>query len=293
MTVQPTRLYSKFSVRNLYTVFHVTFDDSFSSLGESHEAWELSFLMSGSLNQTVGPEVFRLEAGDISLVPGGTFHNIWIDSGKHAELFWVAFDGVGLSDCLTPGKYRINEESTIYFRQLMRAAQALSPDFSETGILVSGRTPLPARSSDYHTVKICVELLLLTLRKERPLPSELHSDEEARLFSELSDYLLDHVDDALTAAEVKDALHLPADRMRQMLQRFVGMGPTKYYNLLRCERVQRLLVAGHTVQEIADRMKFSSPYYLSYFFKRETGLTPRDYVRQQRSRADRPGKEAP
>lgn len=291
MDLNSTLLYSKFSVRNLYTMFHMYFDEDFSTLGESHDPLELSFLMSGSINQTIGSEVFHLEAGDITLVPAGAFHNFWVDGKERAELFWVAFDGVGLTDAIVPGKYRINEESTVYFRQLMRAAQALSPDFAETGTIVSGRTPLPTRSSYYHTVKNCIELLLLTLRKERPLPSEMHSDEDARLFSVLSNYLHDHVDDALTATEVCGTLLFSPEKVRQILQRFLGMGLTKYYNFLRCERIQKLLIAGHTVQEIADLMNFSSPYYLSYFLKRETGLTPREYSKQQRSRIDRPIKE--
>ena len=44
--------------------------------------------------------------------------------------------------------------------------------------------------------------------------------------------------------------------------------------------VMRLLSEGHSIKEIASIMDFSSPYYLSYFFKRETGMTAREYLKK-------------
>lgn len=40
-----------------------------------------------------------------------------------------------------------------------------------------------------------------------------------------------------------------------------------------------MLKEGLSVKDIAACMNFSSPYYLSYFFKRETGMTARDYLK--------------
>lgn len=51
----------------------------------------------------------------------------------------------------------------------------------------------------------------------------------------------------------------------------------KYFNHLRCEHIMRLLSEGRSVKDIVADMNFSSPYHLSYFFKRETGMATREY----------------
>ena len=51
----------------------------------------------------------------------------------------------------------------------------------------------------------------------------------------------------------------------------------KYFNQLKINRAILFLKAGHSVSHIANNMGFSSPGYFSIVFKRETGMLPLEY----------------
>lgn len=65
---------------------------------------------------------------------------------------------------------------------------------------------------------------------------------------------------------------------RRMFRKYTGISPKRYHSQLRLQRVKRLLRdSSSSVSEIADRFGFASPFHLSNWFKRETGLSPRDW----------------
>ena len=55
------------------------------------------------------------------------------------------------------------------------------------------------------------------------------------------------------------------------------------YRYLRCQHCIALLEQGQSMGDIAAAMNFSSQNYLSTFFKREMGVSPSEYLRQNAS----------
>lgn len=65
---------------------------------------------------------------------------------------------------------------------------------------------------------------------------------------------------------------------RRMFRKYTGISPKRYHSQLRLQRVKRLLRdSGSSITEIADKFGFASPFHLSNWFKKETGLSPRDW----------------
>ncbi|MDQ8188317.1 AraC family transcriptional regulator [Pelagicoccus sp. SDUM812002] len=65
---------------------------------------------------------------------------------------------------------------------------------------------------------------------------------------------------------------------RRMFRKYTGISPKRYHSQLRLQRIKRLLRDGSSsVSEIADKFGFASPFHLSNWFKKETGLSPRDW----------------
>ncbi len=65
---------------------------------------------------------------------------------------------------------------------------------------------------------------------------------------------------------------------RRMFRKYTGISPKRYHSQLRLQRVKRALRdSAGSVSEIADKFGFASPFHLSNWFKKETGLSPRDW----------------
>ncbi len=72
--------------------------------------------------------------------------------------------------------------------------------------------------------------------------------------------------------------NLSYSAFRRRFSRSTGSPPDAYLAALTAARAkERLLDAGPSVKEIAEELGFADPYYFSRFFKRHSGMSPRDF----------------
>ena len=92
------------------------------------------------------------------------------------------------------------------------------------------------------------------------------------------DHLLAHLTDPPPLEALADIAGLSRSRFAKLFEQQVGDTPGRFLERHRLQRVKRLLEhTRHNLQDIADEMGFSSPFYLSLRFKHHFGLSPRDY----------------
>ncbi len=274
-------VYSLFSVRRFYSIYHLTFGSDYRFEGERHNFWEFNYVLRGKAGCTSGENIYRIEEGDAMLQTPNTFHNMWTDDNEQCEMFIASFDGSGFDNGLKGGKYKLNDEEQHSIQAILRELPPLFRGYNCTEF-----TPLESVSSPgdvgYQIIKSHLELLCLSLsRRGKAARGTPSSDELALCYARISMFLREHVESALTLDDICHGVYESAGKIKSIFRQFTGGGVMKYYNLLRCEHIMELLSEGMTVQSVATRMNFSSPYYLSYFFKRETGMTPRDYCKRE------------
>lgn len=91
-------------------------------------------------------------------------------------------------------------------------------------------------------------------------------------------YVREHGDAELNVAALAAWVGLRPDVFSRNFRRDLGFSPKEFLqNDLLKKTSARLLMPGAGVKETAAALKFSSEFYLSRFFKKHTGLSPRDY----------------
>ena len=103
------------------------------------------------------------------------------------------------------------------------------------------------------------------------------SDADSLCYAKITAYLRDNIERKLTLEDICRGVYESPAKIKEVFRRFTNGGVIHFFNQMRCEHIMRLLEEGYSVKHIANTMQYSSPYYLSYFFKRETGLTPYEY----------------
>ena len=94
------------------------------------------------------------------------------------------------------------------------------------------------------------------------------------------DHLLASLTDPPSLESLASVAGLSRSRFAKLFEQQVGETPGQFLEQHRLLRVKRLLEhTRHNLQEIADEMGFSSPFYLSLRFKHRFGISPRDYRR--------------
>lgn len=93
------------------------------------------------------------------------------------------------------------------------------------------------------------------------------------------EYMTHHyMDKEITISLVAGMLDLCEVHFRRLFKEVYSISPVKYLNILRIERAKDLLkVKGTPISEIAELVGYSSVYYFSSIFKKETDETPTQY----------------
>ena len=84
----------------------------------------------------------------------------------------------------------------------------------------------------------------------------------------------------LSVPEIAKLAGVCQTSLKKAFSRHAGKGVKKYYNELRIEAAKNMLASGKNITETAFSLGFSSSSYFSQFFKKSTGISPKDYLKR-------------
>ena len=278
----PVPVYSLLSIRSLFSIYYMTYDNGFVFTGESHNFWEFALVISGEAVVASEDSVYLCQQGDGILHEPNRFHSLRIESPAPCKLFTISFDGTGLSSRLQSGQYKLTPGEQRCVHRILEELSLLFGEQDETEFTHFFSSASPDNVG-FQIIKSHLELLCLSLVRRgnaaRGLPSR---DARSRTYARIVAFLRDNVEKSLTLQNISRGVYESPAKIKEIFRSFTGGGVMQHFNHLRCEHIMHLLSEGHSVKDIAETMGFSSPYYLSYFFKRETGMTARDYLKSQK-----------
>jgi len=279
MDINPVNVYSLRTINQIFSIFHLTFSKDYSFSGETHNFWEISYVIKGKCGCTSGDKIYICGEGDVVLHAPNLFHNMWVCGDSECELFTMSFDGTGFENNLSSGTYPSTEQEKYSFMQILDEIPAIFGGycFDEFTHLTSTSTP---DNTGYQIVKNHLELICLSLiRRGKAARLTPSLDADSKCYAKITAFLKENLDKNLTVDDICKGVFESPGKVKKVFLRFTGSGVINHFNDMRCERIIDMLSAGISVKYIAEKMGFSSPYYLSYFFKRETGMTAREYLK--------------
>ena len=269
----PRPLQSGLSIDRLYTAMICDFSGEFVFQGESHDMWEMSCILSGAAGFTAGTEIYECQQGDAVIIPGNLFHTSWAMNKETVQLFTVSFTGEWLYRFIPTGKFTLTPRENQILQLLAGSVREFCSD----------REPCDAemKPEDEQILKNLLEALVLSLNMRRNESEQKAVGTDSDRFSEITEYMKAHICEPLDVSRICVECGIGRSVLKELFHRYTGAGVIKYYNYLRVRHIIRLLGEGKSMAEIAEQMNFSSQNYLSTFFKRETGMTARQYCSEK------------
>lgn len=121
------------------------------------------------------------------------------------------------------------------------------------------------------------EVMNICLRCLPELPTQNRSLKTLSYAPLLADIAL-NIDAGTTVETLATGQSCCRETFSRNFQRDLGIAPTTWLHRVLADRVAQMLDdTDLNLQMIAQKLAFSSEFYLSRFFKRETGLSPRQY----------------
>ena len=126
-----------------------------------------------------------------------------------------------------------------------------------------------------------IEQMILAYRCiaiSHPLLRETESGHGENRAKAAEEYIRKHYTEEITTKELASAMGLSPSRFYSVFKRATGTTAVEYRNKLRCEIAMRLLISTNaSIEQLSDKLGFSSAVYFRRVFKSFTGVSCTEY----------------
>ena len=239
-----------------------------------HQSYEIHILKQGRQIYGAQGKEFRLQPGQLLLIPPTVPHRI-LSSSPDTQRYSVCFSlqaGSPLESRVPPGAVCLQADCPVQVSQLLAE---ISQELAQKQALSSWTVCAQL------TILVLSMLRLTGLKKDEPLPES--ADENTRLIL-AKQFIADNVEMAPSVSEVAAYCHLSSRQLTRHFLQDEGCTPAAYIRDRRFRRAEDLLLnTDLPLKQISERMQFSTEFYFNTFFKRHAGMTPCDHRKMHRS----------
>ncbi len=263
-----------FRLKHIISAIDVVRPKDYYFPGEMHDFWEMVYIADGGVNCTADERVYTLKKGDIIFHKPMEFHRIWSDNHTCPHLQIVSFVAQGSGMDFFAGKvFSIDElaaanvaEINAAFKKVIRLSKQADAD--------------PAEYAFYSSkAAFLLEHFLFELYGKKTLHYE-HTDRTGRQYEQIVRVLNDHCREPLCIEEVARLCNLSVSNLKRIFHIYSDIGIMKYFTSIKLRRAMQELQAGKSIAGVSDELGFSSPSYFHAVFKKELGMTPKEYLRR-------------
>ena len=249
------------AVNDVFTAFTSEREAGFRFEGEAHDFWELVYVVRGTIWAAEEQHVQQLHENMFILHKPLAFHRLWCDK-EGATIKIVSFTASG------NGIGQLDQRSGVlpwHLRELLlhtvdRAEALLNGEQSEQTLVAAG---------------IACLLEGIAQTAVHSLSTQKQDD-----FEQLMGIIHAHYREDLSLGDLAALCRMSESKVKKVFHRVYDLGIMKYICKLRMREAGRLLADGARIDEVCEVLHFSDRNYFSYAFKRETGLSPREYRRK-------------
>ncbi len=270
-----TNLERLINVKSVITSFNAVRKKNFYFAGEMHNFWELVYVVSGKAMATADEKVLSLTEGNLLFHKPMEFHRIWSTEDEAPQLCIISFDadGIGMSSfenkllTLSPLEAERFISIASDFKKVIRA-------FNVEEYYDRNRFKLLANKTVAR-----FEALLLEFIDRETRPYEAKSSYISQ-YEYIVKVMNEHYRESLCQEDIARLCNLSPSNLKKIFHMYSDIGVMRYFSSIKLRYAMNLILEGVSIQNISDELGFSSPSYFHAVFKKEIGMTPKEYLRK-------------
>jgi len=257
---------SIFSIKSMGHTLDRVFEPNFAYDGESHNFWEVVYVIDGRIEVVEADNVYLMNDGDIIFHAPMEFHRIRTAESTNPHVLNLSFTAEGeLPDGIKDGIFKLSTKEKNTFTKLFNYVKE---DFlkdeapkSYTGLEVSS----------------IMSTFILMLTKAAPAKDAVSTSQSAMTYKSVVRMMNAEVCSNLSIDYIAKKSYISVSYIKSLFAKYAGMSPKKYYAGLQIETAKYYLLKGISVKAVSEQMNFSSVNHFIRFFKTHTGYTPLHY----------------
>ena len=283
--IEPGTLYQELEMTSRYVDTHqdVTWSNSRVNL-HSHNFYELLFCHSASdVEYLVGAERYRLQKGDVIMIPPGISHRPLIpeqlSEPYRRDVLWINPDLIDQLELLVPWEDRLNAQVS----KLLRTAGTRWEFLGE--LFRHGVREYEGRELGWEEIVLgnTIQLLVYLRRAVRDRSAAPLKAEKPELLDQALAYIEAHLAEKITLGDIAKHCWVSQSTITQTFRNKLGVSFYRCVTQRRLIAAKTLIIEGAPLESVGRKVGFSD--YSSFYraFKQEFGISPRQFRKKQES----------
>lgn len=272
---KPYQIETQININAFFSAFIRSCPEEFFFQGESHDFWEIAYVMKGSVCMSVDEKVIELKENQIIFHKPMEFHSIRTDSTRNTELFIMSFSVTG--DYIHRFENSIFNLNHSQRRSISEIVELLKHRGEEIYNPTDSLELLRIYPLDMTVLKNLTENFLISLSDVGAVHTTLVRNTETMIYADALRIIDENICSKLTVSELARKCSASVSYLKKIFGKYNGLGIHEYILKTKISLAKQLLLEGESVTEISERLAFSSQNYFSTAFKREVGISPGQY----------------
>lgn len=250
----------------------------------SHNYYEFYFFLEGNINMQIGEDLYPVRFGDIMLIPPHTSHRPIIKNQSvpyRRFVFWISQEYCNHLLQSSPDYAYIMQYVEIEKHYIFHTDQIAFNTIQSKllRILEEMRSKKFGRDAQ---ITICINDLILSLNRlayEQNTPRRKNT--EYMLYQHLAEFIQDHIEEDLSLERLAKEFFVTKYHIAHIFKDNIGMSIHQYITKKRLSLCKEAIASGMNITEAYHMFGFGdySSFYRS--FKKEYGVSPKDFKDMQ------------
>lgn len=293
--LNPVPIQPIFQVEELYTLYYFQHKSGYCFEGESHDFWEIIYVDNGRASGLNGSEPYTLEKGQMIFHHPNVFHNfrtgvLTDQKDEDCDIIVISFNGhLEMLEQFRNSIFTLSMHERHLFKEILdEAKQMYDKPFGKNLIYNKPNPQAPELvPGGKQLIGNLLEQLLLSLyRKQRDCPSQIQPlslqslGMEYQIVRQIIMFLEQNIYSNISFADIVNHFNISETQLKKMFREATGYSVMQYYRKCVVAKIEyHIQQKDQNFTEFADMFHFSSIYYFSKFYKRETGHTLRECLK--------------
>lgn len=275
-TIKPFE--TQIDVTGIVNVHFFEFSEHFTTQNDKHPFCELVFVSAGVLE--VRSETFSgiLKKGEMIVHGANELHSLSCPTGSNPTVIIVGFECESKSLAeLSKRPLPLSDASVKRLAEIVKEGRnVFAPPYDVPAYDMKTRKKQPFGATQL--LKILLEYFFLQLTRERRAHVDETTEKPAFMTGEIIAYVSENYLEKITLDELAFLFKTNRATLCKEFKRATGRTVGEFISDKRLEKAKKMIEeTDETFTQIADELNFDSIHYFTRFFKKQTGLTPKEY----------------
>ena len=264
-----------FNITGFYSAFVRSCPGEYFFQGESHDFWEMVYVLKGSACVCADDKVIALGKNQLIFHKPMEFHSLRTSSNEPTELLIISFS--------CEGEFINKFQSSVYSLDIRQTQTILEiSDFIRSYDEYNGNLHIPTDylenlkqyPLEFKFFKNLTENFLIMLSRSGEANMLHVRNMETQIYTHALRTIDRNIYNKITVAVLAKECNASVSYLKKIFSKYNGLGIHEYILNTKFTMAKQLLEQGESVTDISEKLGFSSQNYFSTAFKRVTGSSP-------------------